>query len=169
MEDAATDEWNKIYDKGEFLLRDRYRNHTDRVVDELKFLASQFEEDPHNKAFADAMQKLFDDLGKDDKGNPTFKTHLVKDLTDVILPAIFKDIRYVPIPRIEYSDPMIDAVVENLIIESDNLMPNVLEITNDNYWRWGRKTASSRNKNKIKLAVSGVQMDLKGTCNSSPI
>ena len=130
MEDRATDEWNELYDRGNFLLRDRYRNHTDRVVDEVKFLVDQFDADPQNKRFGQSMQKLFNDLGNDENGKPTFKPHLVKDLTEVIIPAVFENIRYVPIPRIEYSDPMIDAVVENLVIESDNLMPNIFEVAN---------------------------------------
>jgi hypothetical protein len=90
-----------------------------------------------------------------------FKPHLLKDLTDVILPAFFENIRYIPIPRIEYSDPMVDAVVENLVIEGDNLTPNVLEFGSDNYWRWGRKQITSKSKNKMMLSVSGVQMDLR--------
>jgi hypothetical protein len=161
MEDRATDEWNQLYDRGNFLLRDRYRNHTDRITDEIKFLADQFDKDPHNRRFADACQRLFDDLGNDENGKPTFKPHLVKDLTDVILPAVFENIRYVPVPRIEYTDPMIDAVIENLVIESDNLTPNVLEFASDNYWRWGRKNIANRNKNAVMLSVSGVQMDLR--------
>ena len=90
-----------------------------------------------------------------------FKPHLIKDLQDVILPGIFENVRYIPIPRIEYSDPMVDAVVENLVIEGDNLAPNVLELGSDNYWRWGRKQIQSKNKNKVMLSVSGVQMDLR--------
>ncbi len=130
MEDAATEEWNKLYDRGNFLLRDRYRNHTDRIVDEFNFLGNQFDADPLNKRFANSINKLFNDLGNDENGKLTFKPHLIKDLTEVILPSTFESIRYVPIPRIEYSDPMIDAVIENLVIESDNLMPNILEIAN---------------------------------------
>jgi len=161
MEDRATDEWNELYDRGNFLLRDRYRNHTDRIVDEVKFLADQFDQDPMNRKFGDSIQKLFNDLGNDENGKPTFKPHLVKDLTEVILPGILESIRYVPIPRIEYSDPMMDAIVENLVIESDNLTPNVLEIATDNYFRWGRKKVANKNAHSIMLSVSGVQMDLK--------
>jgi len=161
MEDRATEEWNELYDRGNFLLRDRYRNHTDRIVDEAKFLADQFDRDPMNKRFAESMQKLFHDLGNDENGKPTFKPHLVKDLSDVILPGIFESIRYVPVPRIEYSDPTIDAVIENLVIESDNLMPNVLEVASDNYFRWGRKKVANKNQNSIMLSFSGIQMDLR--------
>nr|OQO30254.1 hypothetical protein B0A51_01802 [Rachicladosporium sp. CCFEE 5018] len=161
LQDSSNEDWNKLYDHGHYLLRDRYKNHTDRIVDEFKYVGDQFDKDPQNRAFGDAMQKLFLDLGNDENGKSTFKPHLVKDLTEVILPMIFENIRYVPIPRIEYSDHMIDAIVENLVIEGDNLTPNVLEFGSDNYWRWGRKSIASKNKNKVMLSVSGVQCDLR--------
>jgi len=161
IQDDSNTEWNKLYDQGQFLLRDRYRDHTNKVTDEIKFLAKEFDNDPQNKAFAQSMNKLFNDLGHDADGKPEFKPHLVKDLTDVILPAFFENIRYVPIPRIEYSDSMMDAVVENLVIEGDNLAPNVFEFGSDNYWRWGRKQVKNSNKNKVMLSVSGIQCDLR--------
>ncbi|RDL35454.1 Uncharacterized protein BP5553_07385 [Venustampulla echinocandica] len=161
MDDRANDEWNALYDRGNFLLRDRYRNHTDRIVEEMRFFVDQFDQDQQNKRFGQSMQRLFHNLGNDKNGRATFKPHLVKDLCDVILPGIFESIRYVPIPRIEYSDPMIDAVIENLIIESDNLMPNIFEVTNDNYFRWGRKNLANKNYNSVTLFASGVQMDLR--------
>ncbi|KAF2260130.1 hypothetical protein CC78DRAFT_501986 [Lojkania enalia] len=161
LDEASEEEWNSLYDQGHDLLRGRYRGHTDRIVDEFKFLGEQFEQDPQNKAFADSLNKLFNDLGHDESGNVAFKPHLVKDLTEVIIPGFFENIRYVPIPRTEYSDPMVDVVVENLVIEGDNLAPNVCELSSDNYWRWGRKSISNKNKNKVMLSVSGVQFDLK--------
>ncbi|KAL9040803.1 MAG: hypothetical protein Q9180_001687 [Flavoplaca navasiana] len=161
MQDNANEEWNQLYDHGHFLLRERYRDHTNRVLDEVKFFGLQFDEDPMNKQFAASMQKLFLELGNDENGKPVFKQHLVKDLSQVIVPGIFESVRYVPIPRIEYSDPMIDAIVENLVIESDNLAPNSFEFGSDNYFRWGRKTVTNTNKNKVMVSVSGVQMDLK--------
>jgi hypothetical protein len=161
MQDSAKDEWDRLYDQGRYLLREKYKSHTNKAIDNIKFVGTQFDEDPQNKAFAASVEKLFKDLGTDDQGNPKFKPHLIKDVTDVILPALFEHIRYVPVPRIEVSDPMIDAVVENLVIESDNLAPNVLEFGSDNYWRWGRKNISNKNKNKVMLAVSGVQCDLR--------
>lgn len=161
MRDDATEEWNKLYDQGDMLINHRYESHFQRINDELKFLANEFDRDPHNTAFADAIKKLFLDLGNDENGKPTFKPHLVSDLSNVIVPAIFQNIRYVPIPRIEYSDPMADAIIENLIIEGDNLAPNVFEFGSDNYFRWGRKDINSKNKNKLMMSVSGIQMDLK--------
>lgn len=161
MQDAATVEWNQLQDKGNFLLRERYRDHTNHVLDEIKFFGLQFDEDPQNKKFAASLQKLFNDLGNDQNGKPTFKPHLLKDLSEVIIPATLENIRYVPVPRIEYTDPQVDAIIENLVIESDNLAPNSLEIGSDNYFKWGRKGETSSNKNKVLISVSGIQMDLR--------
>jgi hypothetical protein len=162
MQPHSTDEFNTLYDKGKYLLRDKYRTHTDRILDEIKFFGNQFEEDPQNKAFGQAVQKLFLDLGNDETGKAVFKPHLLKDVTEVILPQVLETVHYLPIPRIEYSDPQVDLIIENLIIESDNLAPNIFEFGSDNYWKWGRKAGNkSSNKNKVLLAVSGVQMDLR--------
>jgi len=161
LDEDSNTEWDQLYEEGNYLLRDKYRGHTDRIVDEVKFLLSQFDEDPQIKAFAASLSKLFNDLGNDEKGKPTFKPRLVKDLTDVILPSIFEKVAYIPIPRIEYSDPHVDVVIENLVLESDNFMPNVLEISSENYLRYGRKTVTSRSRHSFEVKVSGIQMDLR--------
>ncbi|KAK2799520.1 hypothetical protein FQN51_006834 [Onygenales sp. PD_10] len=159
LEDSATEQWNRLYDEGRFLLRDRYRDNTNQIVDEIKYLGDQFDRDPLNKAFGDSLQKLFHDLGYDVDGRIIFKDHLRKDVTSVIIPTLFEKIRYVPVPRIELSDPMVDVVIDNLVIESDNLMPNVVELSSDNYWRWGRKRIGNKHNNKVMIAATGMQTD----------
>lgn len=161
LEPASTTDWNKLYDHGKYLLRDKYKTHTDRILDEIKFFGKQFDEDAQNKQFAQSVNKLFLDLGNDENGKPTFKPHLLKDLTEVIIPATFESIAYIPIPRIEYSDPQVDAVIENLVLESDNFMPNLLEIHNENHMRFGRKKVGGSQQHAIEVKVSGIQMDLR--------
>ncbi|POR33121.1 Uncharacterized protein TPAR_06683 [Tolypocladium paradoxum] len=161
LDEASTKEWDGLYEHGRYLLRDKYRTHTDRVIDEVKFVADQFDQDPQNKAFGQAVQKLFNHLGHDESGKPTFKPQLVKDLADVILPALLRDINYIPIPRIEYSDPKFDAVIENLVLESDNFMPNVAEVATEHYFRWGRRKVANKHHNTLDVKVVGIQMDLR--------
>lgn len=161
LSDEANDEYNNLYDRGRFLLRERYRDHTDRIVDELKFLGDQFAQDPQNARFGNSVTKLLNDLGKDENGKAVFKKHLLTDISSVIIPGFFESVRYIPVPRIEYTDNQVDVIVENLIIEGDNLMPNSLEFGNDSYFRWGRKTTTSKNKQRIMLSVSGIQCDLR--------
>ncbi|TLD05336.1 uncharacterized protein PgNI_09469 [Pyricularia grisea] len=161
IDESSTEEWDQLYDEGSYLLRDKYKLHVDRILDEVKFLFSEFDKDPLNRSFREAIMKLFTDLGNDENGKPVFKKHLVKDLTEVIIPATLENIAYVPIPRIEYQDPQIDFVVENLVLESDNFTPNVMEIDSSNYMRWGRKTVKSSRKHSGEIKVAGVQMDLR--------
>uniref|UniRef100_L2G153 Bactericidal permeability-increasing protein n=1 Tax=Colletotrichum fructicola (strain Nara gc5) TaxID=1213859 RepID=L2G153_COLFN len=161
LDDDSNQEWNHLYDHGRYLLREKYRAHTDRVLDEIKFLADQFDQDPQNKRFAESVQKLFTDLGNDENGKPTFKPHLLKDLSEVIIPSIFENVAYIPVPRIEYSDPQFDAVIENLVLESDNFMPNVLEINSENYFLWGRKKIANKHKQSFEVKVAGIQLDLR--------
>ncbi|KAL4725510.1 hypothetical protein ACLX1H_007659 [Fusarium chlamydosporum] len=161
LEDQSTREWDQLYDQGRYLLRNKYRGHTDRIVDEIKFLADQFDQDPQNHAFAQSLTKLFKDLGNDQDGKPVFKPHLLKDLRDVIIPAALENIAYVPIPRIEYTDSQFDAVIENLVLESDNFAPNVLEVSSEHYFRWGRKKIANKNHQTMEVKVAGIQMDLR--------
>ncbi|EFY88531.1 hypothetical protein J3458_020272 [Metarhizium acridum] len=161
LDESSNKEWNRVYEKGRFLLREKYRSHTDRVIDETKFIADQFDQDPQNKAFGDAVQKLFNHLGNDSAGKSVFKPHLVKDLTDTILPAVLMNINYIPIPRIEYSDSQVDAIIENLILESDNFMPNIAEVSSEHFFRWGRKKVANKHHNVVDVKISGVQMDLR--------
>lgn len=161
LEDESSREWDHLYDQGRYMLREKYRTHTDRVVDEIKFIADQFDQDAQNTRFANSVQKLFTTLGNDENGKPVFKPHLIKDLTEVILPGIFTHAAYIPIPRIEYTDPQFDAVIENLILESDNFMPNLLELESENHFTWGRKKIVNKHKNTAVIKVAGVQMDLR--------
>ncbi|GAO13492.1 uncharacterized protein UV8b_05758 [Ustilaginoidea virens] len=161
LDESSNREWDRIYEKGRFLLRDKYRTHTDRVMDEAKFIADQFDKDPQNKAFGEAVQRLLTHLGNDARGKSAFKPHLVKDLTEIIIPAALVNMNYIPIPRIEYSDPQVDAIIENLVLESDNFMPNVAEVASEHYFRWGRKKIASKRHNVIDVKVAGIQMDLR--------
>ncbi|KAM3531466.1 hypothetical protein NHJ13051_000758 [Beauveria bassiana] len=161
LEEQSTKDWDVLYQQGRHLLREKYKGHSDNVIDEIKFIGDQFDKDPQNKQFGAAVQKLFKNLGNNADGKPEFKPHLVKDVFDVILPSILRNIAYIPIPRIEYSDPGFDAVIENLILESDNFMPNVAELVSNNNWKWGRRNITNRNQNMIDLKVSGIQMDLR--------
>ncbi|KAK6607027.1 hypothetical protein H4I95_04676 [Botrytis cinerea] len=162
LEDSTTQHWNELYDRGNFLLRDRYRPHTNRIIDEIKFFGNEFDNDEQNKRFAETCQKFFKALGHDSSGNIQFKTHLLMDLSNVIIPAALERIRYTPIPRIEYRDGQkMEIVIENLVIESDNLMPNLLDIQHESSFRFGRKGFHNSQKGSFFIAVQGIQMDLK--------
>lgn len=161
LQPDSSHEWHRLEDHGRFLLRDRYRDHTDRLLNEAKFFGEQIQRDPESAKFGNSIQKLFEDLGTDQDGNVAFKPHLLKDVTEIILPQVFDNIRYVPLPRVEFSDHQMDAVIENLVIESDNLLANVFEFENHSYFRYGRKTATNKKHQSFMIAASQIQADLR--------
>lgn len=161
LDEASNSDWDRLYEQGRYLLRDKYRGTTDKIIDEAMFFLDQFDQDPQNKEFGLAVQQLFTHLGQDQDGKPAFKSHLVKDLTDVIIPAFIENVQYIPVPRIEYQDPQIDLVVENLIFEADNLFPNIVEITSNNYFKMGRKKNPNSNNQMFDVKMAGIQLDLR--------
>ena len=97
LEDESTEEWNKLQDQGQYFLNDRYKKHTDRLNDEITRWFNYMGNDPDSVAFGSKVQKLFIDLGQDENGNVHFKRHLLSDVTDVIIPGFFENLRYVPV------------------------------------------------------------------------
>lgn len=161
LDEASNTDWDRLYEQGRYLLRNKYRGTTDKIIDEARFFIDQFDQDPQNKEFGLAVQQLFNHLGQDQDGKPAFKSHLVKDLTNVILPAFVENVQYIPVPRIEYQDPQVDLVIENLIFEADNLFPNIVEITSNNYFKMGRKKIANNNNQMFDVQLAGIQMDLR--------
>ncbi|CAI4219085.1 unnamed protein product [Parascedosporium putredinis] len=143
LDESSNQEWDQLYDHGRYLLRDKYRPNTDRIINETKFLSDQFDKDAQNKEFGLAVQRLFQHLGNDENGKPTFKPHLIKDLTEVIIPSA------------------VDAVIENLIIEADNIFPNNIELKSNHYFKMGRKKISNDQHQVFDVRVGGIQMDLR--------
>ena len=97
LKDESTEEWNKLQEQGQYFLNDRYKDHTDRLNDEITRWFNYMSNDPDSVAFGNKVQKLFVDLGQDKNGNVQFKPHLLSDVTDVIIPGFFENLRYVPV------------------------------------------------------------------------
>ncbi|ORY77290.1 hypothetical protein BCR37DRAFT_351059 [Protomyces lactucae-debilis] len=162
LKDESTEEYNKLEKDGRYFLQDKYQEHWDRLMDEVKRFGDAFAQDPENVRFGNAVQHLIDDLGKDKDGKPAFKKHLLKDVGNVILPALFRRIRYVPVPRIEVMDPAVDVVIENLILEGQNIIPNLIEVKNDNFLKYSAYSKiKSKHTHMFEIRLSQIQLDLK--------
>lgn len=69
---------------------------------------------------------------------------------------------YIPIPRIEYSDNSVDVVIENLTLETANLLPNVIEFEAKNYFKLSPySTIKDQSKHSFWISFAQVQADLK--------
>lgn len=162
LSDDADKQFEALRKRGKDFAENRYSEHYDRVIDEFKRWGDQFEKDPLNQRFGQTVQKLLDDLGTDRKGQATFKKHLLKDVTNVIIPGIFRRVNYVPLPRIEIIDPQFDAVIENLILDGANIIPNIIEIENHNFLKYSAyKRINNNQHHKFTIKLSQIQLDIK--------
>ena len=71
-------------------------------------------------------------------------------------------VRYVPIPRIEYTDDSLDLVVENLTLQGRNLFPNIIEMEAHNFIKFSPYDAITDDYNHhLTLSLHQMQADMR--------
>ncbi|GAA6017008.1 hypothetical protein JCM10207_001455 [Rhodosporidiobolus poonsookiae] len=140
----------------------KYSDHKDRVFDEIQNFFTAYADDGLNQRLGESVKTLFTDLLFNSDGSLQYKPHLWTDIRKVILPAVFQQIGYVPIPRAEYASKDVDLVIENLTLETANLLPNLFEIEARNYWKLSPyDNMGDVSKHSFWISFSQVQCDLK--------
>ncbi|UZJ51024.1 hypothetical protein CBS101457_000344 [Exobasidium rhododendri] len=140
----------------------KYEPHFENLFDQIKIFFTAMGDDPLNKKFGDKWHKMGRDLFFNSEGKATFKPHLWDDIRDPILPQLLQHIGYVPVPRIEYTDPMVDLVIENLNVDPANLIPNLIEIDAHHYHKMSAyKKIRDNHRGSVKILLSQIQTDLR--------
>ncbi|CEH13156.1 hypothetical protein CBOM_01096 [Ceraceosorus bombacis] len=104
----------------------------------------------------------FDDLFK--QIEIFFKApHLWQDIRDPILPQLLTHVGRVPVPRIEFSDPTVDLVIENIAIDAQNLIPNAITIDASSHMTLSAYSKlGDEHHHQIKVQLTQIQSDMKG-------
>lgn len=169
MKDDANKDARQLRDSGKrfFAANDgqpqgKYKPHADRIWDELQIFTRGMAEDPLNKQFGENWHALFKDLIYDEAGKPTFKSQLIEDIVQTILPSLLTEVSYVPLPRIEYTDPDVDLVVENIAVAPINLLPNLFQFEAHNFVKASAfKSIDSRHRYEFKLTLSQIHFEIR--------
>lgn len=157
-----TESGKKFFVAAEGRDQGKYVPHKDRLFEEVQTFFTGMGEDPLNKKFGEDWKRLTKDLFLDSEGNTQFKPHLWSDIRDPILPQLLQHVGYVPIPRIEYTDKMVDLVIENLTVEGQNLMPNILEIDARNYFKMSQYSKMGDvHTHSFKVSLAQIQSDMR--------
>ena len=123
--DAADAEAHELYDHSKHFLEtktDNYRPHVEHLFNEISVYITAIQNDRMNRRVIEASKKVFNDLVVVDRtGNFRFRTRVVRDILDVMLPKLVYEIKYIPLPRIEYQDRDYDIILENVVLESGNI------------------------------------------------
>ena len=133
LEPDCNNQANALREDGRRFYDDKYRGHFDNLINCTKDWFKAMGDDPLNKRFGDDIARLTRDLLFDGDGNLKFKPELWMDIRKVILPSIIKQVGYIPIPRIEYTDDSLDLVIENLALSGRNLFPNIVSMEAHNF------------------------------------
>ncbi|SGY18964.1 BQ5605_C014g07520 [Microbotryum silenes-dioicae] len=165
MEEQCDKEGNRLLEESKKFYdpkTGRYAGHKDALFDSIQQFFTSYADDPLNVELGNGVKKLTTDLLYDSEGSLKYKAHLWNDVRSIILPALAKNVGYVPIPRIEYTDRELDVVIENLTLESQNLIPNIIEIEAKNYFKLSPyDQIRDISKHSFVLSFSQVQADLK--------
>ncbi|KAK4699364.1 hypothetical protein P7C70_g6896, partial [Phenoliferia sp. Uapishka_3] len=165
MKDSADHDGRRLMDQGKRFWdpeTGKYAGHKDALFDTTGAFFKAYADDDLNVQLGEDVKKLTKDLLMDGDGNLKYKSHLWGDVREVILPALAKHVGYIPIPRIEYTDGQIDAVIENLTLESQNLLPNIFEFEARNYFKVSPYDAiQDQSKHSFWVSFSQIHCDLK--------
>ncbi|KAI0125260.1 hypothetical protein BJ170DRAFT_585377 [Xylariales sp. AK1849] len=96
--------------------------------------------------------------------NTATNPELIQDALNVFIPLLISAIQYLPIPRLEVSTPVIDLLLENLIIEPGvtvnhtSFLPYRLKIEtyNDLEFRKARFRTATSSKNLVLIKIDGL-------------
>ena len=126
--DQSTEEGCMLLQRGKELMTGKYHGQWSQLVRKTKKWTRHVANDPIVKEIRACFEKIHRDLWFDSEGNVSLKPQLLDDMRLTLLPAALEQIKVVPIPRIEYSDPTVDVVLENIVLSGDALLPNIVEM-----------------------------------------
>ncbi|KAI7890628.1 uncharacterized protein EV154DRAFT_603139 [Mucor mucedo] len=160
--EESTQEGRQLMDVGNSMIKGKYRENLNYLSSESRKIMNLMAEDEISKELNHRIATIHHDLWMDGEGNPAFKPHLLNDMRMTLLPALIDEIKYIPVPRIDYSDPQFDIVIENLVISGDSLLPNVFETKVESFNSFSLKsdTESAPSHQSLHVRMSEIQADI---------
>ncbi|KAI5289026.1 hypothetical protein KEM54_004540 [Ascosphaera aggregata] len=156
LEESTTDKWNKLYDQANYLFGARYRLQMEKTVENVQAFLNQFEKDTFNNTLMDSIKRLLRDINRDDKDGFSLKRPVMRDLKKVVLPTLARNIKTVPIPRIEIVGHLFEMVLDDIVIQSSDFFPNKIELELENRLLWSRRGQGKRDS-EFQFAAGGMQ------------
>jgi len=162
LSDQSTQDGKDLNNKGKRFFDERYRSHREDLFNSIEEFAYAYNEDPLNKKLGEDVKKTIKMLLYNSDGGITYKPHLISDLRHIIIPQVLGKVGYIPIPRAEYTDNQFNVVLENLVVEMSNIIPNIIEIENHNRFRLSAyDNLGDHQEHRFKIQFEQVQADLK--------
>ncbi|ORY97860.1 hypothetical protein BCR43DRAFT_437417, partial [Syncephalastrum racemosum] len=157
QDDKSTQDGRELVQRAREVTQERHTKEFNELNEEAKSFFKAIEQDPMAQELNDRVRQIHNDLWFDREGNATFKPYLLNDMRLTLLPAALEMIKFIPVPRIEYSDEGFDVAVENVVLTGTTLLPDVFEMKMENYLKFSPRT-NITNANQQSLFVKMDQI-----------
>ncbi|KAL1952751.1 hypothetical protein VTO42DRAFT_4292 [Malbranchea cinnamomea] len=119
--DSANSTIEKIKEKSKEAYSGQARENTDEFLQQLKKTLKSVAQDKSVNRLIKTCKKLADDFSvayyKD-------RTTIPADVFHIFIPLLIRAIQHIPIPRVEISEPEMDLLLENIILEPGHTLHN---------------------------------------------
>ncbi|CAO0796486.1 unnamed protein product [Mucor circinelloides] len=160
--DESTEEGSKLVDEVRRSALEEYKPQVKSMIQESSGVIKSISDDPISQKIAEKIKAIHDHLWYDSNGHAVFKPHLLNDMRITLLPALIEQIKYVPLPQIIYSDKQFEIAIENMVLQGDTLMPDILEVKADDYFRFSPKAnVDYTNSQSIHVHMTGIQTTME--------
>ncbi|PWN44130.1 hypothetical protein IE81DRAFT_321529 [Ceraceosorus guamensis] len=158
LEPACEEAWRALaarFDK----LNQQYKEELARLVGQVADFAAALASDELLHQLSVHLKNIVKDVSFGRDGSMLPSKALWQDLRLTILPAIFDKIGVLPVPRVKYTHPDFDLVIENIALELKNLLPSMLGIRmlNDVQFDF-EKLKSSSHSHSVKIKIKGMSI-----------
>ncbi|KAI8915415.1 hypothetical protein DFJ77DRAFT_462613 [Powellomyces hirtus] len=134
---------------------DKYSYRTQNISYEARNFAQSLASNKATQRLQSDTSALMTDLFLDEKGKPTFKPDLLRDLARCI-PTIAEKLAYMPIPRVEVDDGNYHMIFDNIILHS-TILPKYVRIVTDTTVDATKNDPAEQVNNHILLEFSKVE------------
>lgn len=133
----------------------KYDYHTQKIVYESSNYADALASDRATQKLASDVNSLFADLFLDERGKPTFKPELLRDLAKAV-PTIADKLAYLPIPRTEIDDGTYHLIFDNIILHS-TILPKYVHLVTDTTVDATKDDPNKQLANSVLLEMSNIE------------
>ncbi|KAI9094706.1 hypothetical protein DFS34DRAFT_628757 [Phlyctochytrium arcticum] len=145
---------NNLVERGRRAL-DKYGDHTSKISYEARTYASALASNKATQRLQSDASALVNDLFLDERGQPTFKPELLRDLTTVI-PTIADKLAYLPIPRIEIDDGTYHMIFDNIVLHS-TILPKYVHLVSDTTMDATKSNPQAQLNSYVVLEISKIE------------
>lgn len=159
-----TNQWNSLLERGKLKLQDtKFNNQWNAIWKDLLVILDNVKNDTLQQKLTDDASKLAHDLFLDTNGKPSLNImgSGLNNIRNLIIPILKKNLENVPVGPISGSNETYDWVIENLLLNVKDILPDHIEMK-----MWGRADISltdspSKALTYLTMWIRNVELEAK--------